>query len=282
MQIKCENCSIVYEVAENHLIIRHPRFLKCTSCGHVFQTPPLPEKTTQEDQTIIPPVEQSDSVPMSLSEIFQTESQEEAFVLENIEEQKSTPQETASGQENIVPPSFQNHISNEADLFAPFELTDEFTPVSDENKTKQKNLFIVLSLLTFISLALIYLLYTGRYYFVREVGFSPALYQKASIKTNIVGEGLSFQNSLFNISHVQNRYQLSVKSKIINTTDSVKNVPVVAIYLKDAEGNVLQKKNAILEKNTLSAGEILPFEVLLQPIAQSARNIEITFEKENE
>ena len=82
MQIKCENCSIVYEVSEKHLNVRHPRFLKCTSCGYVFNSPIHIDISNNATQ--IPPVEQTDSVPMALSEIFQNQVEE----MPSIEERK--------------------------------------------------------------------------------------------------------------------------------------------------------------------------------------------------
>ena len=278
MQIKCENCSIVYEVPENHLIIRHPKFLKCTSCGHVFQSPQLQE-SHKEQQEAIPLVEQSDVVPMSLSEIFQTSE-----VQTTSEEQAPlfTPAPTSFQEENAFSkPISQTKENTSADLFAPFDRADEFMPITQADKNKKKRLFGILLFITLLVFALIYFLYAGRYYFVRQAGIPPVLYQKSGIETNIIGEGLAFQNSLFDIVNNQGNYQLIVKSKIINTTDSLKILPSVVIYLKDENGNIVQRKKPTQGKNSLEAGEILPFETILYPIVQTARSIEITFEKEH-
>ena len=274
MQIKCENCSIVYEVSENHLMVRHPRFLKCTSCGHVFHAPVLSE--VEHENSSIPPVEQTDSVPMSLSEIFQTPSSSysESEVYSDI----------SSEQEESIQTEVQpvTKVAPTADLFAPFDSADEFMPVSErKNPQKTKRLFIALSFITLLSFALIYLLYVGRYFFVRQAGVPPVFYQKAGIETKITGDGLAFQNSVFNVIDNQKKYLLSIKSEIINTTDSILKLPKVVIYLKDDKGATVQKTNPTLGKDRLSAGETLPFETQIYPIVSSARSIEITFEKES-
>ena len=269
MQIKCENCSIIYEVPENHLIIRHPKFLKCTSCGHVFQAPHLSE-TTQEPVSAIPEVEQTDTVPMSLAEIFQTPEPNTEEILPTSLSKSDSLVSDLTEQENMT-----------ADLFAPFEKADEFMPISDEGKNKQKRLFYILLFITFLVFALVYFLYIGRYYFVRQVGISPALYKKANIETNITGDGLAFQNSLFDIIKDSNGFILSVKSEVMNTTDSTKDLPPIVILLKDDKGNIIQRTTPLLGKNALNSGEVLPFELSWQLTNQKAQKIEITFEKEN-
>ena len=278
MQIKCENCSIVYEVPENHLVIRHPKFLKCTSCGHVFQAP-LQQESHEEQPQPIPPVEQSDVVPMSLSEIFQ--SPEVQNTTEEKEPVFTSPPLSFPQEEPLSKPILQTKENTAADLFAPFDRADEFMPVAETEKNKKKRLFWILSFITLLTFALIYLLYVGRYFFVRQAGVPPVLYQKSGIDMNIAGEGLAFQNSLFDVINNQGNYELVVKSKIINTTDSLKNLPNVIIYLKDENGNVVQQKKSSFGKDALDAGEVLPFETIIYPIIQTARSIEITFEKEH-
>ena len=165
-------------------------------------------------------------------------------------------------------------------LFAPFDKTDEFTPVSEHKKGTATRFVVILLTILFILGALGYLFYVSRFYFVRQVSVPASVYKNIGIDTDITGEGLTFQDTTFDVLNSEDTYVLMVKSNLFNTTGETKKVPSVVIHLKDEEDKILQKEVITLAKANVEAGEILPFERSISPINEKTRRIEITFEKD--
>ncbi len=267
MLIKCENCSAEYEVSEKRLNAQHPHFLKCSACGFVFQTPVAGDV---EQETNVPAVEQTDAVPMALSDIFTPQEQEQEVVSLSNEEEKPPEESVEKTQSD----------ENASNLFAPLGDDDEFAPVKDTKHSVFGR--ILLSFLAFVLTfaAVVYLLYVGRYFFTRKAPNLEQLYQKAGISTQVLGEGLAFQNTLFDIAPNANDDELIVKSQIINTTAQTKIVPDVVVLLLDESGAIIQKQSVDLLNADIEAGETLPFETRILNLTEKARRVEITFEKD--
>ena len=256
MLIKCENCSVVYEVPQERLTSEHPHFLKCSACGAVFEAPVLSDnQDLSAPEDVIPPVEQSDAIPMPLSDIFEANESAED------EEEK---QETVS--------------EKEVDLFEPLESTEEFTPVESASKEDGHLVWSLFGLV--VSLTAIFLLfYVGKYFFIRKVPATEKIYQSVGINTAILGEGLSFQDTLFDVVKKDQNYGLLVKTQIVNITDESKVVPNVVIRSLNDKNEVAQTQYIPLNNAVLEAGQIKPIETHLKTLSEDAKRIEITFER---
>lgn len=270
MLIKCENCSVVYEVSKERLALERPHFLKCSACGSVFEAPVLEEdvlKTPalQEEQEelpapedSIPPVEQSDAVPMPLSDIFKPDESE------NEEEEKAEEAE-------IIP-------EKEVDLFEPLESTEEFTPLESDATKDGRLLWALFGLV--VSLGAIFLLfYVGKFFFIRKMPVTEKVYQSVGIKTDVLGEGLSFQDTLFDIVKKDQNYGLLVKTQIVNITDETKKIPNVVVRLLNENDEITQTQYILLNNEVLSAGQSKAIETQLKTLSEDAKRIEITFER---
>lgn len=270
MLIKCENCSVVYEVSKERLALERPHFLKCSTCGSVFEAPVLEEdvlKTPalQEEQEelpapedSIPPVEQSDAVPMPLSDIFQPNESE------NEEEKQEEPEASPE---------------KEVDLFEPLESTEEFTPLESAATSGDGRVLWALFGLV-VSLGAIFLMfYVGKFFFIRKMPVTEKVYQSVGIKTDVLGEGLSFQDTLFDIVKKDQNYGLLVKTQIVNITDETKKIPNVVVRLLNENNEITQTQYILLNNEFLAAGQSKPIETQLKTLSEDAKRIEITFER---
>jgi hypothetical protein len=271
MKIKCENCSVEYEVSDERLSLEHPHFFKCSACGFVFD---FKQKQENEDVLLPPPVEQSDIVPMPLSEIFEAAE-------ENVLKSQELEKTDLGHLSNAEAFSQESEENQNSPLFTSWDETDEFMPVSKTKSTSYKRFFVFIFVLLFILGATFYLFYEGRYFFSRKYDFAEVVYQKTGISTDITADGLAFQNTIFDSLAENNGYTLLIKSQIVNTTDAEKKLPVVLINILDEQAKVVQKKEVDLGKNTLSSGEKIHFEEKLSPLADNSKRIELTFKKES-
>ncbi|MBE6449617.1 MAG: hypothetical protein E7013_02840 [Alphaproteobacteria bacterium] len=264
MKIKCENCSVEYEVPDARLSLEHPHFFKCSACGFVFD---FKQKQEDDDVMLPPSVEQSDVVPMPLSEIFDEK-------LENNEEIQEEQKINIFSEEQKFE---ENHPSP---LFTSWDETDEFMPISKtQSKTYKKMLiFFVVFILCFC--AVLFLIYEGRYLFSRKFDWAHDIYQKTGISTDITADGLAFQNTIFDSLSEREGYVLLIKSQVVNTTDAEKKLAVVLIHILDEQDNVIQTKEVDLGKDALFSGEKIYFEERLFPVTDKAKRIELTFKKE--
>lgn len=274
MLIKCKNCSAVYQVPEESLALKRPHFFKCDACGCVFPAP-TPDLSEPDSDSLVPPVEQSDVVPMALSEIFKDPPMEE------IPQPANETQKTLPLNEDKADDDLKEETKQDADLFAPITSAEEFTPVT--SKSSGNGRFIaafVAFVLTFG--AILYLLYVGRYFFVRQAPITEKLYQKAGVSTEVLGEGLAFQNTLFDIQKNGQNYGLLIKSQLVNTTNETKNAPNVTVFLLDENNAVVGEKQVELSKSLIESGAPLKFEAYLDSLPASARRIEMTFERKQQ
>ena len=271
MLIKCENCSVVYEVPDERLAFEHPHFFKCSACGNVFAVPNLAEnkEQTEENESLddvfdvipteevevpeeVPQVEQSDAVPMPLSDIF---NQDES-------EAENAPEKSDS----------------DVNLFEPLETAEEFNPVTP-NLIKNRSFFKFLLSFCVAFVSILLLFYVGRYFFVRKAPITEKVYQTVGIKTDILGEGLAFRDTSFDIQENGKNYELLIKSQVVNTTDGAKKVPTIVIILFDGADNALQKQHIFTGDAVLEAGQSYPIKTVLKSLPESSKRIEITFER---
>ena len=267
MLIKCENCSVVYEVPDERLALEHPHFFKCSACGSVFAVPAEDKKESSEDENFseynenfetsaVPQVEQTDAVPMPLSDIF-------------------TPQEDESDTQEATE---QTEKETDVNLFEPLDVAEEFSPVlSDSSQNKSFWSFLVAFIAAFVAALLLF--YVGRYFFIRKVPATEKIYQSVGIKTDVLGEGLAFQNTLFDIRKKDQNYELIIKSQIVNTTDQAKSIPNVVVRLLDEKDKVIQTGHIYLSNKTIGAGQSREIETRLKELLEGAKRVEITFER---
>lgn len=283
MLIKCENCSVVYEVPEERLTLEHPHFFKCSACGSVFAVSVEEEKPSLEEKTLpvetlpveenlpIPPVEQSDVVPMHLSDIFNPveNSVENPVETEEIEEQADSEKKEEPKKEKK---------EQEVNLFEPLDDAEEFSPVTSESSQNKHFLSFIISFIVAFA-AVILVFYVGRYFFIRKVPATEKIYQAVGVKTDVLGEGLAFQETLFDIQRNNQNYELVIKSQIVNTTDKTKHIPDVVVRLLDENDKVIQSGRIYLSNTAVKAGQMQPIETHLKELAEGAKRVEITFER---
>lgn len=267
MLIKCENCSVIYKVPDERLALEHPHFFKCSACGSVFEVPldneveeqtesstdnELIENTDFVETTEVPPVEQTDAVPMPLSDIFNPAESD-------IDD---TPEQA------------------DINLFEPLEeTTEEFSPVTSE-LPQNKHFWSFWGSLTVAFVAASLLFYVGRYFFIRKVPATEKVYQSVGIKTDVLGEGLAFQDTLFDIQKNSQNYELIIRSQIVNTTDETKKIPNVVVHVFDEKDNVIQTGHIYLSDRVIEAGQFRPIETHLKELLEGAKRVEITFERD--
>ncbi len=246
MFIKCEKCSRVYEVSDEKVAAQAPHFFKCTACGNVFDAPFEPPET-ESPPNVLP-----------LADIF-------------------TP----------LPPEETQDLPTQTDLTATtesdalFETPDKgtvFEPVLVK-KFQERRLFIGGIAFIFTVCALLYLFYVGRFYFTRKLPLTEPLYEKAGISTDILGEGLAFENTLFDLEPTQSGYRLHVQTKLVNTMGFEQTIPQIIVLLKDDYGLELQREYVLLEQEKITAGEKIPLTSIMEQLHPNASKIEITFER---
>ena len=283
MLIKCENCSVVYKVPDERLALEHPRFFKCSACGNVFEVStekvdedfedvvkteeetkePLTDNVVEDTEIVesssVPQVEQTDAIPMPLSDIFNPD--------ESDLEEDAEPVQTE-----------QTEKESEVNLFEPLDVAEEFSPVSsDSSQNKGVWSFFAAFIVAFAAAFLLF--YVGRYFFIRKVPATEKIYQSVGIKTEVLGEGLAFQNTLFDIQKESRNYELIIKSQIVNTTDEVKKIPNVVVRLLDEKNKVIQTGYIQMADRNIEAGQTRPIETHLKELLEGAKRVEITFER---
>ncbi len=178
----------------------------------------------------------------------------------------------------VALPAPENKSIIDSGLFTPLDQTDEFAPMK-ATKGHALSRFVWGFCSFWATLVLLgYLFYAGRYYFARRSPVAEALYNKMNVSTSVAGEGLAFQNTLFDLEKINtNAYRLHIQSEVFNTTQDDVVLPDILVILTDAKGQIITTNLVETQSVSLGSGKTFVFSDNIEPIDQTAQKVELTF-----
>ena len=97
------------------------------------------------------------------------------------------------------------------------------------------------------------------------------------IKAKIAGEGLEFQNVIWEYVEDEGVRKLELKGFINNITSSVIAVPVVHVEILDKNTLLLQSFNQKLNDKEIASGNRIPLQMVVENPAPNAKYVYFTF-----
>lgn len=299
MRIYCPECNSCYEVDEA-LLPDKGKKLRCSLCGEVFvakqgieiglkvkkkapaapkEAPEAEDKAAEQAQTATP--EDNVSEP-------ENESVAESAAAENPAEEIPVAEAAAE-----VDPEVQQ----EAEFNGIFARLSKQTEALFEDESKQPlykkvgrkirnalglnhrvNRYIWLGALVLVFLLS---LYSRRYEIVRSVPCMNGVYKVFGIKAKIPGEGLEFENIVWQDYEEDYVRKLEIRGFVSNPTDKDIDLPVLHIEMLTKDTNLLQSKNEVLPATQVKAGGKVALAVKLTKPSILTKYIYMTFiEKE--
>lgn len=249
---------------------------------------PASDNTDVKDNVILDGVTQSPA--------WQIKAEQDQAALHAVEkkQQYSQPEppqlDASTAQEPEVPAAMTSALGEvalsapenksiiDSGLFTPLDQTDEFAPMK---ATKGHSLSrFIWGFCSFLATLVLlgYLFYAGRYYFARRSPVAEALYNKMNVSTSVAGEGLAFQNTLFDLEKINtNAYRLHIQSEVFNTTQDDIILPDILVILTDAKGQIITTSLVETGAVSLGSGKTFVFSDNIEPIDQAAQKVELTF-----
>ncbi len=240
MLINCPKCSATYELNEN-LIPEQGKKLRCSSCGEVFvarredlhEAAPrteqaAPETITTPDVTAAAPADDSATPEVSTADV-------------------AAPTDTPASPAPADPMDdiFKRLSQQTEDLFraekelpAPKRLLNKLKQILGLQSKFARSFVLIGSALVFLLLS-----YNFRFEIVRTLPFLNYVYQIVGIKASVPGEGLEFQNVVWDDYEEDYVRKLEVKGFIVNTTAKDITIPQIHLEMLDKDGHILQSLN---------------------------------------
>lgn len=305
MRIYCPECHSCYEVDES-LLPDKGKKLRCSLCGEIFVAKQgieiglkVKKKTaavkkegvsdsleTMEDKT---PVTTHDDTPQNTETKPQSESVSEADIKVSSEsvlaEEENKP---AAAVEEVKPEEQQ-----EAEFDSIFDRLSKQTEALFEDESKlpihkkiyrkvrsalglnrKINQYIWLGGIVGV---LMLCLYSQRYDIVRAVPCMNGVYKALGIKAKIPGEGLEFENIVWQDYEEDYVRQLEIRGFIANPTAKDIDLPVLHIEMLTKDTNLLQSKNEVLPVTKVKAGSKVSLAVKLTKPSILTKYIYLTF-----
>ena len=133
--------------------------------------------------------------------------------------------------------------------------------------------YIIIGVLVFISLSL----FNNRYDVVRKFPFMNGVYKAFGIKAKIAGEGLEFQNIIWDYVVDNGVKRVEVKGFINNMTTSTIEVPIVHVEILDKKTSLLQSFNREIKEKEISSAGRVPLQIIIENPAPTTKYIYLTF-----
>lgn len=265
MRIYCPKCKVGYEV-DREMIPEGGKKLRCSYCGFVFTAMP-------EDLIEVPQFHPSE--PSAAEDVNEAEKAEAA------EEVSAAGDETVSQSEDSgdIKEIFQRLNEQTEDLFK----TEQKIPVYKRFWTKIKSRCGLNSkarrnfLWSAVAIILLLLLYNYRFEVVRSVPAMDWVYRAAGVKAKIPGEGLEFQNIVWNDFEDDYVRTLEIKGFIANRTKQDVLLPVTRIEMLDKDANLLQSIHQKPSIKMLKPGGRVAIGIIVKKPSPLTKYIFLTF-----
>lgn len=282
MFIKCQNCHRIYDVPVSRLGDSTVAF-HCQACGEVFRV------NVQKQEDFL-----DESPLLETSESFVDDAKKEVILPSLVQEEHTSYPPLQSDNAGYALDSDVLESLDDKPLFtifadeeaapvhqSPFDkplFQKEDTILSFWRKNKVFRKILLMAGFFFIFLGLSYVWF-GRVYLAHQSGTMERFYQKLGISTEILGEKLVFKDSFFDVIYEQQIPVMLLKGNILNTSVEIQKVPLVQFNLFDEKDNLIQSQTIVPVKESVFAGESIPFETKIKPVNPLVRRVEITFYK---
>ena len=172
---------------------------------------------------------------------------------------------------------FEHHLKIEQEI--------QNEQIENKEPKKRKKASFIISLLK-ITLVLVFLLtlvyaYAFRYQIVQRFPETEIVYEKIGINTKVLGEGLVFEDIVWNEYEDNDVRKMDFSGIISNKTDKLIQIPLLHIELLDNKGNVLQNIERGLSTEHIMGGGKIPFKITILRPAPFTKYIFVTFTKSN-
>ena len=134
-------------------------------------------------------------------------------------------------------------------------------------------IYVFIAFFIFVSLSL----FNNRYEIVRKLPFMNGVYKSFGIKAKIAGEGLEFQNIIWEYVEEAGVKKLELKGFINNATLNTVAVPIVHVEILDKNTMLLQSFNRELKEKEVSSANRIPLQIIVENPAPNAKYVYFTF-----
>jgi len=277
-----------YEIDEA-LIPAKGKKMRCSNCSEIFtalpgdlqsrpESAPVPETEevvpsaeADEKREEIPADEEAESTSADDGAV---ESPAEAEAVSDVPPEEAEPQDTNSMDDIFKRLSVQTEglfkAENELPKWQLFVLKAKKL-VGFHSKLFRKLLggaAIVLGLLG---------CYSYRFEIVRHVSFLRYIYSALGIQAVVPGEGLEFENIVWNMFEEDYVRKMAIKGFIVNPQDEDIDLPVIHVEMLDSDVQVLQVLNQTPDIVKLPAGERLAVNLVVNKPSPLTKYVYLTF-----
>lgn len=277
MRIYCPKCNVGYEIDEA-LIPEKGKKLRCSYCNTVFTA-------HREDLiNVLASVELSEADESPQTEETQPESQlpnDEAKVEQTVEDDAAPSLDAVEPEvpDAEIKDIFQRLSEETENLFK----AEQELPAAKRAalKTKQKlglNKKSNRRLLVLIILCLLGLVfYRYRFGIVRTMPWLNPVFKTIGVQAVIPGEGLEFQNIVWEDFEDDYVRKLEVKGFIANVSSHEIKVPQIHVEMLDQDGGILQAVNQNPSIKSLNPGGRLAISIIIKKPSPLTKYVFLTF-----
>jgi len=299
MKITCPSCETNFSVPEAALGTRG-RTLRCARCGHKWhQLPPYVEDEVPLEMPAKAPLKKA--APAARPSVFEPPVEDKEFEESsggglpgfnlNFGGDGASFSFGASGGAD----SYSDNLEEEDPSGPPEEIDDPFAhiaelmgaspePIPDvfaspppKPKPRRKGGAGLWVLVIMILLAAAgFGLYQLQEFVVDLIPGSAQVYEELGLRSEVVGAGLIFRNYSSERMVQENSEVLVVRGVIANSTDAIKEIPLLRLALYN-DKTLLQKKIISPPQQALDARGSVGFRITLEQPDPSANRFEVTF-----
>ena len=286
MLIYCPECNACYDVDES-LLPDKGKKLRCSSCGEVF----VAKKGIEIGERLVKMKNEAEA-QMARQK---ADSAAEASFNEN--EAQSDIQPLEENNNPQTPKEEYDKASQDAEFAGIFSrLSKQTQSLFEEEKklpfykkvyriirdflglNRRANCYMALGVL----LVMCFLsLYTYRFDIVRTVPFLDGVYRSLGITASIPGEGLEFDNIVWEDYEEDYVRIVEVRGFISNPTNREIYLPLLHVEMLSKDAELLQSKNEILPARSVKPEGRLPIAIKLRKPSILTKYILLTFVERN-
>ena len=307
MLIYCLKCQQGYNVDEE-LIPDEGRKLHCSKCDETFWF-----NRTGETEIV---KEEPQSVSDDENPAEKTESADEENISDNLltvenEKKEETPEPKVDDdvlvqKESSLADKEDNSEKDEeiaAEVDEPVDINDIFKRLAEQTEglfekekqlTRRERFWLKFKTLTgwnirfrykfivaFLAVISAISLYNNRYDVARRLPWTASIYGIFGIESQILGEGLEFQNIDWIYFADDEAPRLEIKGFINNPTNRSIDLPTVRVEMLDENAGLLKSQNQKSEQTVLKAKSRLPLSIVVTKPSPTTKYVFLTFVKIN-